>query len=157
MAGLASGLSVYSSHLATAGLRAESLTPSACPPVGRRPDLLGSPGATWQPTRAASARGCTHVGMALGAAARQPAHRGGHSRPSLHGGCRGPRGWPGPFAEPQREWPCPTATARPWQKLKCFARLPESLHLASEHGSEGAGHLQRGLKAQQGTSQGLEL
>lgn len=34
VAGLASSLHVYSSHLATAGLCAESLTPSACPHYG---------------------------------------------------------------------------------------------------------------------------
>lgn len=34
VAGLASDLRVYSSHLATAGLRAESLAPSACPRCG---------------------------------------------------------------------------------------------------------------------------
>lgn len=58
VAGLASSIRVYSSHLAASGLRAKSSTPSACPRCGTRLALPGYPCATWQPTRVAGARVC---------------------------------------------------------------------------------------------------
>lgn len=53
MAGLASGLHVYSSHLAASGFSAESLAPSACPRCGTAAD------SSWLSLRHVAAHACS--------------------------------------------------------------------------------------------------